>query len=390
MNIGDIISLIFTDYTIRTVALGAAILGIISGTLSSYTVLRKQSLLGDAMSHATLPGVVIAYLITGQKATLPLMLGAIIAGWIGALLVMVITTQTRVKQDSALGIVLAVFFGFGLTLLSWVQRQGSANQSGLDKFLFGRAAALTTDEVLLMAIVGIVALSLVALFWKEFKLLSFDPDYAATQGFPVRFLDITLTTLIVVAIVVALQTVGVVLVSAMVVAPAAAARQWTNKLGVMVLIAALFGALSGVSGALISSADAGLPTGPLIVLSMSVIVLVSLLFAPNRGLVWDWIRRQQNRRELRTSLALEALYHMAQQHGDPLHAHSTASLQAAMPGRDARYNLRQLASDNLVRQVSADTWALTPAGLQQVDELLNDSNGANSPAPNQSHKVLVS
>ncbi|MBC7813715.1 MAG: metal ABC transporter permease [Burkholderiales bacterium] len=388
MNIGDIISLIFTDYTIRTVALGAAILGIISGTLSSYTVLRKQSLLGDAMSHATLPGVVIAYIITGEKATLPLMLGAIIAGWLGALLVMVITTQTRVKQDSALGTVLAVFFGFGLTLLSWVQRQGSASQSGLDKFLFGRAAALTTDEVLLMAIVGIAALALVALFWKEFKLLSFDPDYAATQGFPVRFLDITLTTLIVVAIVVALQTVGVVLVSAMVVAPAAAARQWTNKLGVMVLISATFGAVSGVSGALISSADAGLPTGPLIVLSMSVIVVVSLLFAPNRGLVWDWVRRQQNRRELRTSLALEALYHMAQQHGDPLHPHSTASLQVAMPGRDARYNLRQLVNDNLVQQIGADSWALTPAGVQQVHELLNGADGTN-PASQPNPKVVA-
>lgn len=371
MNFLDTISLIFTDYTLRTVALGAAVLGIVSGTLSAYAVLRKQSLLGDAMSHAALPGVVLAFILTGLKTPLPLILGAMVAGWLGALLVLIVVSETRIKQDSALGIVLSVFFGFGLVLLTWVQRQGPANQSGLDKFLFGRAAALVERDVVVMAGIGVIALALVFLFWKEFKLLSFNPEYAASLGFPVRLLDVLLITLIVVAVVIGLQTVGVVLMSAMIVAPAAAARQWTDRLGVMVVLSAAFGALAGVSGALISSTATGLPTGPTIVLCISTIVVISLTLAPNRGLVWAWVRRRRNRRKLRSALVLEALYKMAMHHDDPQHPHSLRSLKAAIPGRGVAYTLRQLADDGLVRACGEEAWALTPAGTTYVETLLN-------------------
>jgi manganese/zinc/iron transport system permease protein len=137
-----------------------------------------------------------------------------------------------------------------------------------------------------------------ALFWKEFQLLSFDPDYAASLGYPVRALDILLTSLIVLAIVIGLQLVGVVLMSAMLVAPAVAARQWTNRLGAMVLLAGGFGALAGVSGAVISATGRGLATGPVIVVCISVVVLASLAFAPGRGILWGWLRQRRNRRRL--------------------------------------------------------------------------------------------
>ncbi|MBE2269210.1 MAG: metal ABC transporter permease [Anaerolinea sp.] len=296
-------TLLITDYTIRNVALGAIVLGIVSGTLSAFAVLRKQSLLGDAMSHAALPGVVLAFLLTGLRAPLPLMIGALIAGWIGTLVMNLIRTQTRIKEDSAQGVILAVFFGFGMALLSWVIRQPSSQHSGLDKFLFGAAAATVASDVQAMALVGAVALVLVGVFWKEFKLISFDPSYAATMGFPVRWLDILITTLIVVAVVIGLQTVGVVLMSAMIVAPGVAARQWTNRLGIMVSLSAAFGAAAGVIGAVISSIENGLPTGPVIVLVISAIVMISLLFAPERGLVWEWAQRRQNRRRLRAAIA---------------------------------------------------------------------------------------
>lgn len=286
------------DYTLRTVALGAGVLGAISGALGAFAVLRKQSLLGDAMSHAALPGIAIAFLLTESKAPLVLLLGAAVAGWVGTLLVSSVVSTTRIKLDSALGIVLSVFFGFGLMLLTFIQRMPTAAQAGLDKFLFGQAATLVERDVLAMGLLGLPAIALMLLFWKEFKLLSFDPDFGASLGLPMRLLDILLTTLIVVAIVVGLQTVGVVLMSAMVVAPAAAARQWTDRLGVMVGLSALLGALAGVSGAVLSSTTARLPTGPTVVLCISAIVLISLLFAPNRGLVASWLRGQRQRRRL--------------------------------------------------------------------------------------------
>lgn len=294
MDLAQLLYDLFFDYTLRTVALGSATLGIISGALGAFAVLRRQSLLGDAISHAALPGVALAFLLTHSKTPLILMIGAAIAGWLGTLLVMAIVKNTRIKDDSALGLVLSVFFGLGLVLLTYIQRRvPDANQAGLDKFLFGQAAALLASDVITMAALGGAALLLMGVFWKEFKLLSFDADFGATLGFPMRLLDIILTSLLVIAIVVGLQTVGVVLMSAMVVAPAAAARQWTDRLGVMVGLSAFFGALAGVSGALISSAVTRLPTGPTIVLCISAIVALSLLLAPNRGLVWGWLRQRR-------------------------------------------------------------------------------------------------
>ena len=285
MDISQLIADLFFDYTLRTVALGAAILGVVSGMLGSFAVLRKQSLLGDAISHAALPGIVLSFLITRTREPAVLMLGALIAGWVATLFMLNIIRTTRIKDDSALGLVLSVFFGFGLMLLTFTQRLPDATQAGLDKFLFGQAATLLQRDVITMGIIGLVVLGLLVTFWKEFKLITFDPEYAASLGFPVRVLDVVLTTLLVIAIVIGLQTVGVVLMSAMIVAPAAAARQWTDKLNLMVILGGLFGALAGVSGTLISGSAEKLPTGPVIVLCISVIVLFSMLFATNRGLV---------------------------------------------------------------------------------------------------------
>lgn len=358
------------DYTLRTVALGAGTLGVVSGALGSYAVLRKQSLLGDAISHAALPGIALAFLLTASKAPLVLVLGAAIAGWLGTLVVMTVVGTTRIKEDSALGLVLSVFFGFGMVLLTFIQKMPTAAQAGLDRFLFGQAATLLERDVLTMAGLGAIALLLMVLFWKEFKLLSFDPDFAASLGFPVRLLDVLLTTLLVIAIVVGLQTVGVVLMSAMVVAPAAGARQWTDRMGLMVALAALFGALAGVSGAAISSSTARLPTGPTIVLCLTALVVASLLLAPNRGLVWSWVRQQRNRRRLQVEAVLSDLYALASQHENPEHGHSVAVLRT-MSGRrgGVQRSLDVLAERGLVREAGADQWALTGAGLVEAQRL---------------------
>lgn len=319
---------LFFDYTLRTVALGAATLGIVSGSLGTYAVLRGQSLLGDAISHAALPGIALAFLLTGSKAPFVLVLGAALAGWVGTLAVMAVVRRSRVPFDAALGMVLSVFFGLGLVLLVAIQRLPGGNQAGLDTFLFGQAAALVTADVVVMAVLGAVALVATLLLWKEFKLLSFDEEFGAALGLPMRRLDVVMTTLLVIAIVIGLQTVGVVLMSALLIAPAATARQWTDRLGLMMGLAAFFGAAAGVSGAVISATAARVPTGPTIVLCAGVLVVVSLFFAPNRGLVAAWWRARKNRTNLREIGLLEDLYTLAMQHpGNPHHPHPVATLE---------------------------------------------------------------
>lgn len=302
MDLGQLLHSLFFDYTVRTVALGTAILGIVSGMLGAFAMLRRQSLLGDAISHAALPGVVLAFMLTGLKAPLVLMTGAAVAGVAGVILVIGVSRHTRLKQDATLGIVLAVFFGFGLMLLTFLQQNPDARQAGLNHFLFGQAATLLERDVLVMALFGGAALAVLGLFWKEFKLLSFDREFGATLGFPMSRLEMLLTFLLVIAIVIGLQAVGVVLMSAMIVAPAAAARQWTDRLGIMVGLSGIFGALAGVTGTAISSLAGGLSTGPVIVLCISAIALVSLLFAPRRGVLWTEIRRRRQHAELAMAL----------------------------------------------------------------------------------------
>lgn len=302
--IPDILSDLIFDYTLRNVALGSAVLGIVGGVLGSFAVLRRQGLLGDALAHTALPGIALAFLLTNSKAPLILMAGAAIAGWLGTLVIITVVRETRISEDSALGIVLTVFFGLGLVLLTYIQQHRGANQAGLDQFLFGQAATLVERTVIQMGGVGIVALIVVAVFYKEFKILTFDPDFAGSIGLPTRGLDILLTSLIVAAVVIGLQTVGVVLMAAMLIGPAAAARQWTDRLAVMIVLSAFFGALSGVSGAVISVTAARIPTGPMIVLCMTVVVLISLFFAPARGIVPEYLRlRRARKRSLYTIAA---------------------------------------------------------------------------------------
>lgn len=375
MDILTLLHDLLFDYTLRTVAIGTCLIGLVSGVLGSFAFLRKQSLLGDAISHAALPGVVIAFLLTRSKESIVLILGALVAGWIATWWVTAIVRYTRIKEDSALGVALSVFFGLGLMLLALTQTLPDSRQAGLDRFLFGQAAALVERDVLIMGLVGLVAFVGVGLFWKEFKLLSFDSQYAGTLGFPIRTLDILLTTLLVVAIVIGLQTVGVILMSAMVVAPAAAARQWTDRLSWMVLLAALFGAISGIMGAVISSAAAGLSTGPVIVLVISSIAFFSMFFAPNRGLVWNGLRQRQNRYRLRLETVLSDLYTLAQQHQDLKYPHSVEALRAMNAGQGGvRHTLELLASRNLVYQPAPHLWALTDAGIQESQRILQTTS----------------
>lgn len=342
--------------------------------LGSFAVLRKQSLLGDAISHAALPGIAIAFLITGAKDSNTLLIGALISGLIGTFWIRGIVTKTHLKSDTALGLILSLFFGFGMLLLTFIQKQPNANQAGLDKYLFGQAATLVEKDVWLMAIVTAICLIVMLTFWKEFKILLFDEDYTKTLGFNTKFIDVLITSFIVLAIVLGLQTVGVVLMSAMLLAPAAAARQWTNSLSVMVFLAAIFGAFSGVLGTAISASQNNLSTGPVIVLVAAVFVVFSFIFSPSRGLLFKQIRFIKNRRDLQLHKTLAFMYHIAETHENISHPH-TIKILNNFQGY-TRGSLKKLEDKGYV-ELQGNMWSLTEHGFNTACNLYNQQNNNN-------------
>lgn len=274
------------DYTLQTVTVGGAALGALAGVVGCFAVLRQQSMVGDALSHAALPGVAIAFLLAGREIG-ALLIGAAVSGWLGVMFVRALTSTTRIKQDTALGIVLSAWFALGIALLTYIQGRPDASQAGLDTFIFGQAASIRQPDLVLIFATGAAVALLLALLWKEFKLVTFDAAFARANGFPTRIIDLLLSTLIVAVIVLGLRLAGVILMVGLLIAPAAAARQWTNQLGQMLALAGIFGAFAGGAGALISAVDVDVPTGPMIIVVASIIVAVSIVFAPQRGVLWS-------------------------------------------------------------------------------------------------------
>jgi manganese/zinc/iron transport system permease protein len=363
---------ILSDYTLRNVILGSLLLGISSGTLGSFAVLREQSLLGDTVSHSALPGIALAFIITGTKAPLAILLGAALAGWIGAMLIEIITSRTRIKMDAAQGIILSVFFGSGIVLLTYIQGMPTAEKAGIDSVLFGQAASIIHTDVLIMAVLTAASLVIVMLLWKEIAGTVFDPGFTRTQGFPVRAIQRLLSTMLIIAIVIGLQIVGVVLMSAMVIAPAAAARQWTNRLGPMVGASALIGAASGISGSLIANSAERLPTGPVIVLSLTTLVVVSLIFGAKRGLVWDWMRRLRRSRVFALGRVLDDMYMLSDQHDDPEHPHNLHTIRALRRGYPGlRRSLKLLEVRGWVHSDDQGRWSITAEGRHRAGERLS-------------------
>ncbi|MFA5539545.1 MAG: metal ABC transporter permease [Gemmobacter sp.] len=360
------------DYTVQTVAMGAALLGLVSGTVGAFAVLRGQSLLGAALSHATLPGICAGFLIAGGRHLESLFAGAFVSGLIAAGVAVAIAGRSRIKTDAALGLVLGLSFALGVVLLTHIQARGGAAQAGLESFLFGQAAAMLRGDLAVMAVLAAVALGLVAAFWKELTLVTFDPGFARVQGLPVAAVELGLTALIALAIVLGLQMVGVVLVTAMLIAPAAAARQWVRRLGPMVALSALFGVAAGVFGAVLSAAARGLATGPLIVLAATAIFAASILFAPERGLAARWLRRRAERRRVAGRRVLRSMQALAKEHGDPAYPAERGMIEA-LHGPGTRAALARLEAQGLVRPVphrpeSTPHWALTEAGRVQAED----------------------
>lgn len=305
--------ILLRDHNTRVVVLGATLLGMAAGLVGSFTLLRKRALMGDALSHATLPGIGIAFIFgnamgLGEKSLPLLLAGATISGVLGVLAILFLRRFTRIKEDTALGVVLGVFFGGGVAILGIVQQLGSGASAGLQSFIYGKAASMVPEDVELIAVACAISIVAAVLLFKEFRLLCFDPTYAAGQGWPVLGLDIAMMALVVTVTVVGLQAVGLILVIALLIIPAAAARFWTERMVAMIWIAAALGAASAMLGAGVSAMFPKLPSGAMIVIVATVVFGLSMILGPARGVLPRALRHWNLQRKVGRQNLLRAIY----------------------------------------------------------------------------------
>ena len=305
--------LILRDYNTRLVVICTILLGCACGLMGGFLLLRKRSLMGDTLSHATLPGVGLSFMLLvalgGDGKSLPILLaGAGITGVIGCAAVLFIREQTRIKDDAAMGIVLSVFFGAGVAILGVIQKMPEGSAAGLESFIYGKTASMVMSDFQILVFITVCVITCSLLLFKEFRLLCFDENFAAVLGWPVKFLDILLLALITAVTVAGLQAVGLILIIAFLITPAAAARFWTNQLDRMLMLSALIGAASGWIGASLSAFFPRLPAGAVIVLVAALFFVVSMLIGTERGVMIRFLRQSQLEKRMGRQHLLRALY----------------------------------------------------------------------------------
>ncbi|WP_046173440.1 metal ABC transporter permease [Domibacillus indicus] len=360
---------IASDGNTQWVLWSTLLLGIASGILGSFALLKKQSLVGDAVAHASLPGICLAFMVIGEKNFFLLLVGAAATGLLAAYTIQLISGTTRIKKDTSIGLVLSVFFGAGIVLLTKVAQMPSGNQSGLNDFIFGQAASLVGRDVQMMAITAAAVILVVLLLFKELKISTFDADFARGIGLPVKGLNFLFMSLLVLTIVIGIQAVGVILMAALLITPAVSARYWTDSLTKMVIISSFFGGMSGMIGTLISTLGKGLSTGPFIVLSATFFFAVSVLFSPHRGIVSTLLRRKQNDRRLAFKWIMKELYNQP----EPL-SRNNLFLQSHFSNGQCKAVLKDLLEKGYIQE--KERIELTVAGKEKayqyklVDEIL--------------------
>lgn len=371
MNLEDIISFFsFSNHSLNVVILGTVILGITTAVVGCFSFLQKRALIGDAISHSILPGVCVGFMLSGSKNPIYLIFFSALSGLLSVYFMDFIRRKSKLKNDTALAVTLTFFFGVGLMLLSVIQNSGNAAQSGVDQFLFGQAAAMLESDLKIYGLVCIATLIIVTVFFKAFSLVSFDVNFGKSIGLPVRMYQFMLTTITVVAVAIGIQTVGVVLMAAMLITPASGARFWTNKLSKMVWIAAIFGGVSGLFGAFISYILPNMPTGPWVIISLSVITAFSILFAPKRGVLYSLRKKKDWNAKLNRENILKAFYHLGESEGNFDQSLTTEDLiyKRYFTSSQLSKGLKQLKSENKLNEVNGK-WTLTLAGLKEGKRL---------------------
>ncbi len=358
------------DYNTLIVLIGVSVLGAGAGLVGTFAVLRRRALTGDALSHASLPGICLAFMLTGERRLFILLPGALLSGLAGVLVMSALRRWTRLKEDACVGIVLSVFFGAGLALKEIIMRGKTGGKAGLQSFILGKTAGMIAQDVYLIAGASFACLLAVLLLYKELKLVTFDPGFARVQGWPASLLDLLLMTLLAVTVMIGLPAVGAVLMAALVIAPGATARLWTDRLSVMLVLAALIGAVTGLIGTAISASYERMPAGPIIILVGTAFFLISLAFAPRHGLLARALARRRFERDIARRQFLRILYDAVEPHlpsRSEVTIDDLAARRSWPPQRLARF-LASAAEERLLERVADGRYTLTPAGLEQAAE----------------------
>ncbi len=344
------------------VLLGTVLLAASSSVVGAFSFLKGESLVGDAIAHALLPGVVLAFILGDGKNPWYIIFGALAAGLLAHYGISYLEQRTKLKGDTAISLVLSTFFGLGIMLLSAVQRTGAGQQAGLERFLLGKAASITLSDLYIFAVLSLVLLVSVALFFKGFQLMTFNEDFAAAIGLPIPLIRFVFTVLTVLAVTVGIQSVGVVLMAALLITPAAAARSWTSSLRLMLVLSAIFAAAAAVLGTVVSASLPKMPTGPWIVLSLGGIAFLSLLFAPENGWFSRKKRAKANQLKTQRENLLKLFYGAEERAGESIAMTSETIVAMRRQHLEGlRKTLRSLKKEYLLVE-RADGFALTEKG----------------------------
>ncbi len=274
------------------------ILGVASGLIGCFAYWKRQSLMSDALAHASLPGVIIAFLIFREKNLFILIIGAAISALIGAFFIQWIRSSTRITEDTAMGMILSIFYGLGIMLLTVANRSAGGNQSGLDSFIYGQAASMVRSDVMTMLILALLVIFVVFAGLKEWKIYLFDPEFAKGQGLSLKGMDTLYTAVLVTTIVIGIQAVGVILMAALLIIPPVSSNYWTNSFKTMLLLSAFFGGMAGIGGTIISAFGSGWPTGPFIVIIASGLFVISLVFGKEKGILINYLYFKKDRKRM--------------------------------------------------------------------------------------------
>jgi len=361
----------FKDPNVVYVVAGIIFINSSAALVGTFAYLRKRSLLADAVSHALLPGICLGFLFAGEKNMPALITGAFITGWISIFLIDLIVRKSRIKQDAAIGIVISFFFAVGIVLLTYIQKNGNGNHAGLDHFLFGQAAAISKNDVILFALVFFIILFAVVLLFKNLVILSFNPDFAQSVGIPVRFIEFFLTSLTVLAIAIGIQALGVVLISALIITPAATARMWTHHLKKMIFIAIVISIFSGIAGSFVSYTRAQMPTGPWVVVILSLITFVSVVMAP-KGLLRKFFIRKKNENKINDENILKTIFELkgfSEPEKNPIFSTLELTEKRMFDTKKLDAGLKRLIRRNFI-QHKEDHFQLTTAGKKEAARII--------------------
>jgi manganese/zinc/iron transport system permease protein len=298
----------FQDPSITWVVLGITLLGIGSAYVGTFSFLDKKALLGDAISHAVLPGICLGFALAGEKDPRYIVTGAFLSGALATFLSSWLKKNTKLSEDSIIASILSIFFGIGIVFLTVLQKSGNPEIAGLNSFIFGNAIGIAEADLLVYGGLSLTIILVLSLFLKEFRLMVFDPNFGQAIGFPIQGIRFVFNVLMILAVVIGIQAIGVVLMAALLITPAAAARFWTNRLSTLLILAGLFSVISGIMGTYISFVLPKMPTGPWVVVFLSLIALLSFLVAPKSGLLPRMLSRRRYVKQMHRDHLMKAFF----------------------------------------------------------------------------------